>query len=331
MPTSAADFRAQEGHGARNRGERLVVVANPNAGGGRAGAQRGEIERAVDRAFERAEVWWTERPGHASTLARTAAEAGADIVAALGGDGTCNEVVNGLMGESAPVNPATVFATLPFGTGGDLVRTLKMPRSLSEALWVVSTGTTVRVDVGRVRFDRGAARWFINVSGAGANADVCQRANRSTKRFGGTVTFISAILATVVSFEPQRTTWRWRRGERWEERTLDCLGAFVANAHYCGAGLHVGKGGSMADGCFELTLIPKLGLRDALLGLAHARTGDLDRIPGTITVKAEEVEMHGGLVVETDGEPREAGPTRWTLAPRCLQVRAGWTVPPVQV
>jgi diacylglycerol kinase (ATP) len=331
MPTSAADFRSQEGHGARNRGERLVVIANPNAGGGRAGREREEIERAVDRAFEQAEVLWTQRPGHATELARVAALGGADIVAALGGDGTCNEVVNGLMGAEGAVSPRSVFATLPFGTGGDLVRTLRVPRSLPEALWVASTGTTVHVDVGEVVFDAGARHWFINVSGAGANADVCMRANRSKKRFGGTVTFLGAILATVREFEPRQTTWRWRNGQVWSEATLDCLGAFVANAHYCGAGLYVGKGGSMADGRFELTLIPRLSVGGALVALGHSRTGNLEKIPGAVVVKAEEVEMNGDLVVETDGEPRSAGPARWRLLPRALQVRGAWSAPPVQI
>ncbi len=329
MPTSAADFRSTEGHGARNRGERLVVVANPNAGGGRAGRQRDVIERAVDRAFEQAEVRWTTGPRHATELAREAAEQGADIVAALGGDGTCNEVVNGLMGAEAPINPRCIFATIPFGTGGDLVRTLQMPRSLSEALWVVSTGTTVHVDVGEVILESGPRHWFINVSGAGANADVCVRANRSSKTFGGTLTFLGAILGTVREFEPRRTTWRWRLGEEWNETTLDCLGSFVANAHYCGAGLHVGKGGSMADGRFEVTLLPRLSLRETLAALAHARTGNLHKIPRSIVVQANEVVMNGDLVVETDGEPRVAGPARWRMAPAALQVRAGWSTPPV--
>ncbi len=329
MPTSAADFRSAEGHGARNRGERLVVVANPKAGGGRAGRQREEIERAVERAFEQAEVRWTEGPGHASELARQAAEQGADLVAALGGDGTCNEVVNGLMGPDGAVNPRCIFTTVPFGTGGDLVRTLKMPRSLPEALWVVSTGTTVHVDVGEVAFASGPRHWFINVSGAGANADVCIRANQSSKKLGGTLTFIGAILATVREFEPQRTTWRWRLGEERGEATLDCLGAFVANAHYCGAGLYVGKGGSMADGRFEVTLIPRLSFFQALQALGSSRSGNLEKIPGAIVVQAEELEMDGPLWVETDGEPRLAGPARWRLAHRGLQVRAGWNPPPV--
>lgn len=329
MPTSQGDLRGDEGHGARNRGERLVVVANPHAGGGHAGKAREAIEQAVRRAFEHAEVRWTLRPGHATELARAAAEEGVDIVAALGGDGTCNEVVNGLMGEAGPLNPSVIFTTLPFGTGGDLVRSLEIPRRLADALWVASTGTTVHVDVGRVDFGAGGGHWFLNVSGAGANADVCVRVNASAKRFGGTLTFLGAILDTVREFAPVPATWTWRGPDGEGRCAMDTLASFVANAHYCGAGMYVGRGGSMADGCFDVTLIPRLSFAAALLALPHMRTGELDRIPGVVRFKASEVLMEGALHVETDGEPRQIGPARFTLRPRTLQVRGAWIRPPV--
>ena len=64
---------AKDNHGAKNRGERLIVVANPRSAGGRTGADRDRVERAIYRAFEQAELWWTEGPGHATELARRAA------------------------------------------------------------------------------------------------------------------------------------------------------------------------------------------------------------------------------------------------------------------
>lgn len=331
MPTSPGDFRAQEGAGARNRGERLVVVANPNAGGGRAGRARPEIEAAVSRAFENAEVRWTQAPGDATALAREAALGGADIVAALGGDGTCNEVVNGLMGESGPVAPRVIFATLPYGTGGDLVRTLEIPRGLADGLWVTSTGTTVHVDVGRVDFERGGGRWFINVAGAGANAEVCQRVNRSGKRFGGSLTFLGAIVATVGSFEPQLAQWSWSGPDGEGECEMETLAAFVANAHYCGAGLWVGRGGSMADGAFDVTLLPRLTVAQAAVALFRSRTGEFNRIPGARCFRASSVQMRGTLAVETDGEPHDAGAALFSVRARALQVRGAWRHPPVSL
>lgn len=320
-------MRTDEGHGARNRNERLLLVANPRAGGGRAGQQRDAVEAAVARAFEQAEVVWTEAPGHATEIVRERVRPG-DVVAALGGDGTCNEVVNGLMGDEGPREPSAIFTTIPFGTGGDLVRSLEMPRGLRDALWVAATGTTVHVDVGRVAWPGGARRWFINVAGAGANAEVCVRVNRSSKRWGGTLTFLGAILSTVRDFEPLTTQWRWTGPDGEGTVELPTLAAFVANAHYCGAGLWVGKGGSMADAAFDVTLLAPLTLAQAVAALPHTRTGHLDRIPGAIRFRADTIDMVGALPIETDGEPRGPGPARFTLRPRALQVRAAWLRPP---
>ncbi|HND32364.1 MAG TPA: diacylglycerol kinase family protein, partial [Myxococcota bacterium] len=175
---------AKDNHGAKNRGERLVVVANPRSAGGRTGADRDRVERAVFRAFEQAELCWTEGPGHASELARLAASR-ADIVAALGGDGTCHEVVNGLFSAGKAVNPKVIFTVLPSGTGGDLKRSLQIPARLEDSLWNAATGMTLPLDVGQVLWEDAPQKVFINVAGFGANAEVCRRANQSSKRWGG--------------------------------------------------------------------------------------------------------------------------------------------------
>ena len=96
----------------KNETDRLICILNPKARAGRAGLMVDQLRRAVDRSFAQAEVWITEGPGHASELAARAATSGATIVAAVGGDGTCNEVVNGLFDGECRVtywNVNTVF------------------------------------------------------------------------------------------------------------------------------------------------------------------------------------------------------------------------------
>lgn len=321
-------FRPDEGHGARNRGESLIVVANPRAGGGRAGARRAEIEHAVTRAFERGQVWWTERPGHATELARRAAGE-ADIVAALGGDGTCHEVVNGLLVGRAAVHPRVIFAVIPFGTGGDLVRSLEIKGGIDGALWIASTGMTLHLDAGLVEWPEGRTEAFINVAGFGANAEVCRLANQSTKRFGGTATFLSSILQTLVTYSPVPVRWRWDGPDGSGEREIETLSGFCANGHYCGAGLWVGKGGSMADGVFELTVVPKLSAVRAARYLPRLYSGQLDGVDGILRVRAHTVEVASPVPMELEGEPVGTAPARLSVLPGVLQVRGGWLQPPV--
>lgn len=321
-------YAVPEGHGARNRGERLLVIANPRAGGGRAGRERALVERAVCRAFERAEVRWTEGPGHAAELARAAA-ADADIVAALGGDGTCHEVVNGLFVGNEPVNRRAIFAVLPYGTGGDLVRSLDVKGTLEDALWIASTGMTLPLDVGRAEWGDGRAELFINVAGIGANAEVCRVANRSSKRLGGRFTFVSAIFETLATYRPVPVRWTWEGPEGSGSLELETLAAFCANGHFCGAGLWVGRDGSMADGLFDLTLIPRMGGIQAARLLPRAYQGRFDGMEGLVRTRASVVTAASPVGVELDGEPRDPAPIRFSVLPRALQVRGGWLRPPV--
>lgn len=319
---------AKDSHGAKNRGEHLIVVANPRSAGGRTGADRDRVERAVFRAFEQAELWWTEGPGHATELARLAA-ARADIVAALGGDGTCHEVVNGLFLAGKSVNPKVIFTILPSGTGGDLKRSLQIPPRLEDSLWNAATGMTLPLDVGRVIWEDAPEKVFINVAGFGANAEVCRRANLSSKRWGGQATFLGAIAQTLRDYRPQRLRWSWDRGAGVEEREFETLAAFCGNGHYCGAGLWVGKEGSMADGRFDLTLLPPVSLFHLPQMLPRAYNGTLGRAEGAVERRVSWVRVHTPVFLELDGEPQREAPVELRVLPRAMQVRGGWLRPPV--
>ena len=311
----------------RNEGERITVIANPRAGGGRAGAHREEIEAAVARAFAQSRVLWTERQGHAAELARLAAPE-TDILASLGGDGTCHEVVNGLFSGSEPIARKVVFAVLPYGTGGDLVRSLETPAALDRALWIASTGMTLPLDVGHMQWQDGREEVFINVAGVGATAEVCRRANGGSKRFGGKATFVSATLATLMSFRARPVRWSWEGPDGSGSEELDTLAAFCANGHYCGAGFWVGKGGSMADGIFELTIVPAVKLREVPRLLPRMYDGSVGTYPGVRRIRVTSVDVGTDPPLEADGETLPVGPVRIRNLPRILQVRGAWLRPP---
>lgn len=345
--SDSQDSRPDQG-GARNEGESIVVIANPQAGGGRAGARRSEIEAGLARAFAHSRVLWTEHAGHATVLARQVAEQAArdgeaPIIAALGGDGTCHEVVNGLFVDGVPVHRRVVFAVLPFGTGGDLVRTLQVKKNLQDALWVASTGMTLPLDVIKLTFPprgagpaRGAGTSLtgmrseicINVVGFGINARVCELANKSAKRFGGTATFLSSILRALRTFEPVPVTWSWDGPDGPGGVTMETHAAFCANGQYCGAGLFVGKGGSMADGVLDLSIVPKMAALNAIRHLPKLYSGDFNTVPGVVQARVTRVEVSSAIPVETDGESIGDAPVVIEVLPRSLMVRGGWLKPP---
>ena len=335
MPTGEPNrFNRPIDSGARNTQEKICLIVNPKAGGGRAGAQLDTLKRLTDRAFEQWEIRCTEQPGHASHLAHEAALEGFDLVAAVGGDGTCHEVVNGLYKDGKAVRRKTAFTVVPFGTGSDLVRSLSIPSRTEEALWIAATGVSLPSDLGWAEFttEHGVkSEAFVNVGSFGASGDVVRRSNLSSKRFGGKVTFVTATLQTLASYKPQaiRISAEGPDGTTEWEDTL--LGAFVANGHYCGSGMWVGSGGSMQDGLFDLSLLKPTPLFQQMLDFRHLYDGQLHRSKGVTRVPCTSIKASpvgsAPIPVELDGEGRGCLPARFEVKPGALTIRGGWLNP----
>ncbi len=330
-------FHRPEGSGARNELERICLIVNPKAGAGRAGRELDTLRRAADRAFARWELRVTEGPGHASELARQAEAEGFELVAAVGGDGTAHEVVGGLV-QPGGKRPKAIFTVIPIGTGGDLVRSLRVPRRLNEALWIAATGISLPTDAGlaTVSTDDGPREEpFINVAGFGAQGEVVARANRMDKRWGGRAVFLAATLRTVLGYRPARVAMAWSDeagAERaWEGELLSC---FVANGAWCGGGMWVGRGGTMHDGLLDGVLLEPSPLRRQLPRVHHLYDGRVEALPGARRFRATRVEVRpagdgAGTPVDLDGETPGRLPARFEILPRALHVRGGWVHNPL--
>jgi len=171
---------------------RVCFIVNPAAGHGRALKTWKRIEPLAASLGEYG-VKVTERPRHGEDLAREAAREGYDRVVALGGDGTVNEVGNGVVGSGA------ALGTVPGGSSNDWMRTLGIPWSAEEATRIAFQGRVVKSDVGRIV----GGRYFINIAGIGFDAEVTRRVNRYGpvfKMIGGKLPSLLAIAATLYRF-----------------------------------------------------------------------------------------------------------------------------------
>ncbi len=327
-------FYRPDDSGARNRSEHLRLVVNPKAGAGSAARRFDELQRAAERAFERWDIVRTEGPGHGRELAAEAVEEGADIVAAVGGDGTCHEVVNGLVPGEQPLSRKVAFTTIPLGTGSDLARSLEMPGRLESALWIAATGITLPTDLGQARWTEGdetRSEVFVNSAGFGANGEVVQEANRASKALGGRASYLLATLKTVRRFRRLPLQLRWGTSadaddiETWEG---DILAGFVANGSHCGGGMRLAELGCMHDGLLEVVLVPPLERPGQLRHLPLLYSGQVDRIPGARRIRTPWLEVRTSRgasgPVELDGELPAKLPCELRALGRRLHIRGGW-------
>jgi diacylglycerol kinase (ATP) len=292
---------------------------NPASDNGVTGRRWPELAHRAAALGLTGDTLLSERPGHLSELAEQAAHDGAPLVVAVGGDGTLNEVVNGLVrGGGGPE-----LATIPIGTGMDFVRTYGIPHSFEGAVRTAVDGATRSVDVGRVSFRTWAGaeaeRYVCNVGSVGMSAAVAQRANGMSKALGGKATFFYALVRVFLAWQNTVIDVDLD-GRRRSARMHDVI---VANGQYHGGAMWLAPEAQPDDGLFDVLLIGDVTKADFATTapklyrgthLAHPKV-DLERAR-VVTVDAAEV-----LPIELDGEQVGTTPARFEIVPGALRVR----------
>jgi YegS/Rv2252/BmrU family lipid kinase len=264
----------------------------------------------------------TKAPGDAT---RIAAEAVGryEVVVAVGGDGTTNEVVNGLVDGEERSGPGVALGVLPGGTGSDFLRGLGVPHSLEGAASVLVRGKRRLIDVGRARFLGAdgvpATRYFINAAEVGAGAAVCRALERSPRRFGGAFAFLWAILITMITYRdcPVSLSVDGAPAE-----TVVLNNAWIANGSYSGAGIRSAPRAHLDDGLLDLVRVEHAGLLRRMRGLFKLRSGAFVDLPHVDYRTALRVEVNAetSVPVETDGDPVGTVPASFDLLPARLPV-----------
>jgi diacylglycerol kinase (ATP) len=263
------------------------------------------------------ETLFSERPGHLIELARGAVDGGATLVIAAGGDGTLNEVVNGIAGRDVEL------ATIPLGTGMDFGRTYGIPKKFDDAVRVALDGATRTIDAGRVRYrtwdGEDAERWFANVGSVGMSGAVAQRANGMSKALGGKATFFYALTRVFFEWENTDVTVTLDDGER-RGRMHDVV---VANGVWHGGGMKLAPDASPDDGLFDVVLIGDVGKLDFLTTAPKIYNGKHVRHPKVEVVRSARVEVDAPapLPIEVEGEQVGTTPATFEIVPGALRVR----------
>jgi YegS/Rv2252/BmrU family lipid kinase len=303
----------------------LLVIVNPRSAGGATGRHWQEVESLLrQRLGVPFEVTFTQHAGHATLLAREGAGRYPCVVA-MGGDGTINEVVNGLVDDNGPLRPDLRLGIIPRGTGADFIRTLGIPRDLEGAAARVARGQVREVDVAKVHFrdfgGRDTARFFINEAEIGMGAATCQAVNRSSKRLGPRLTYLWSILVTMFRYRDQWVTLTLDGGEPWR---LLLNNAWVANGQYSGSGIHMAPRARLDDGLLDLVAIAHMGLVDKIVRLRKLRSGEFVDQPGVTYANARRIEARSEatVLIEIEGEPIGMLPATFEMTGSRLNVVA---------
>ncbi|MGB9815116.1 MAG: diacylglycerol/lipid kinase family protein [Thermoplasmata archaeon] len=291
---------------------RMFFIINPVAGRGKT-VKHWQIY--MDKIFSdigRQDFAYTEYSGHATELARSAVKGGYDAVISVGGDGTLNEVVNGIAGSDL------ILSMIPLGTGSDFGKTIGI-RNLEDFLSAVKSGRTIIADIPLAYFpERGEKRYFINILEVGFGAEVMSFVNRHKAL--GRYSFILGIFSTLSRMEKFNLYATYDSGDI-EQETIE---AIIANGRYFGGGMLASPGSSIDDGLLDVHILKPVSRFSTIFQLRHLISGKYIEKGYSLDFSTSKIRIkNAGILVEMDGEVVGKTPVEIDLMKNHLRIITG--------
>ncbi len=301
-----------------------LLIVNPIAGNGRAHGLAPKIEAWLTDRSMTARLMETRERGHAERLAAAAGDLGHDRVVVVGGDGTIQEVVNGLLADGrTPAQGLPSMGLVPAGTGNDLVRDLALPLDPFAALAIALGDQSRTIDVARADGEEGRRRFFAVAGGVGFDGKVAHV--MFGHRFPWQRGRSGYMLSTIIELlrwrnRAVRLTLETAEGEVIRDHT--CLLVAFANGPYYGGGMQICPGADIADGFIDVCVAGDLSRMEAFRLLPGIYRGAHVGHPKVEFVRARTVRIDGDAdtLVHLDGEPFGGLPVTVHLLPGALRV-----------
>lgn len=268
---------------------KVYFIVNPAAGNGRGVNLIPFIEDICKNKKINYHIKETSCPGDASDLAREAIKEGADRIVSVGGDGTLNEVLNGMAGSGADLG------IIPAGTGNDFIRSVNRKKDIKDVINDAIEGHARHVDLGKCN-----SAYFINVSSGGFDAEVVACAHRIKKYAGGSKAYFLALIRTIFAYEG-RQMYVDIDGKVFEKNILLVA---VANGRYYGGGIKPAPKAEIDDGLLEVCILEKMPKIKMLLLFHKYIRGKHEGVKGVSFYRGKSVKLRSReeFPVNVDGE-----------------------------
>jgi len=304
-----------------------LVIVNPNAG-----RRKGEkdwffINDHLNEAGLVFESVFTTHKEHAIALTTRFIKKGYRNFIVVGGDGTLNEIVNGIFFQKNVPSDQFLIAMIPVGTGNDWCRMFHIPFKYAEAIDLIRKGNTFIQDVGKVTYQNlntQKRRYFVNVAGMGYDAEVAAKTNRDKERGkSGPFSYLKNLFSSLLFYKYTDTEIRMdSSAEIFRNKTFSMS---VGICKYNGGGMKQLPNAIADDGLLDMTLIKKLGKFTVLKEVKNLYDGSFIKHPKVQTFRAASylIESKPDINLEVDGESLGHSPFTFEVIPKCLKVVVG--------
>jgi YegS/Rv2252/BmrU family lipid kinase len=302
------------------------VIVNPNAG-----KRKGEKDWLIiasllhEAGIEFTNVF-TEHRGHAVQLTKKYIENGFRQIIVVGGDGTLNEVVNGIFSQTHAPSEQIKLAMIPVGTGNDWCRMFNIPADYKQAVKLLLNPHIFIQDTGTIKYISGdgkeITRYFVNMAGMGFDALVAKKTNKQ-KDLGKSnpLSYVVNIFSSLFIYTSTRVTILLDN----EKISSDIFSMSVGICQYNGGGMKQAPDALPDDGLFDLTLIKPIGKFKIIRNVIKLFDGSFTRLPEVSTFRSSKIIIHSepAMFLEADGESLGHTPFVFTIIPQSLHVVSG--------
>jgi YegS/Rv2252/BmrU family lipid kinase len=301
----------------------IAFIVNPHAGKHVTELNWPVIETLARDRLGHFETYMTRKPGDAWIFAKAAVAKGTDLLVCMGGDGTLNEVINGVMMHEESIRSDVTIGFVPKGTGCDFVRTVPIPQNTEHALNLIAAGSVRSLDLGRVFFHNHQGciclRYFHNITSFGLGGEVARRVNRTSKALGPFISFFWTTLTSIFMWGKKRI--RLKIDNDFEQE-FNIWNVAVANGRYHGGGMRVAPDASVDDGCLNVTVIGDLTIPDIFLNLPKLYNGRIYDIDNVVTFTGKKIEAFSDqqVLLDVDGEQPGMMPVVIHIIPGALKI-----------
>lgn len=302
-----------------------LVIVNPNAGNGKGKKEWDIISSALEKNNLYHDVKFTSRKGDAIHFASEAVTMGVRKIITVGGDGTLNEVLNGVFSSAGCPSNEVTLALIPVGTGNDWGRMFGIPLNHEKAVGIIKEGKTLSHDVGIISFHDGKEqkkRYFINIAGLGFESVVVKRSNYQKDRGrSGKLIYFYNLLLSLLTYKNTRVELEIDG----LKTSAEIFSVNVGNGRYCGGGMRQTPDAIPTDGLLDVTVIKNIGKLEIIRKLGILYDGTILSHPLIDGYKCKNLKVTSDseIYTEADGESLGHIPAEFSIIPSAINIIYG--------
>jgi diacylglycerol kinase (ATP) len=298
------------------------VIVNPNAGNGKGKKDWNRIAGLFAENNISIISRVTERKGQAIEFTKSAIDEGYRKIISLGGDGTLNEVVNGICNQNTCPTKEITVGMIPVGTGNDWGRMFGIPLVYEAAVKVIKENKTLAHDIGLISYFTGEEqhkRYFINIAGLGFEAVVVQKTNnQKDKGRSNNAIYFYNLLSSLIAYHNTPVEYEID-GKKYSAKIFSIN---IGNGRYCGGGMRQTPEALPDDGLFDITVIKEMGRIEIIKSLKLLYDGTILSHPKVDGYRSSNLKVTSEslLFAEADGESIGHTPLEFSIIPSGLNV-----------